>query len=67
MSGLSITHKLSTYGGSQLDMSESRQTSPHDQVARWRIISPREITTQLCGLELQRILKPKMICLFSFQ
>ncbi len=47
---LSFTHKVSTNGGPQFDISETGQASPHDQVAGWRIGSTSEITPELCDL-----------------
>ena len=47
---LSITHKVSTDGGPQFDISETGQASPHDQVAGWRIGSTSEIAPELCDL-----------------
>ena len=43
---LSITHKLSTDGGSRFDICKTRQSSPHNEVARWRISLPGEVTAQ---------------------
>ncbi len=47
---LSITHKVSTDGCPQFDISETGQASPHDQVAGWRIGSTSEIAPELCHL-----------------
>ena len=52
---LSITHKLSTDCGSEFDVYQARQASPHDHVSGWRIVGPGQIAAesrdfgQICG------------------
>lgn len=44
--GLSITHKLSTDDRSQFNVGQANQTSPHDLIARWRIMCTSQIAAQ---------------------
>ena len=43
---LSITHKFHADRRAQRDVSEARQSAPHDSVSRWRIVGARKITAE---------------------
>ena len=47
---LSITHKLSTESGSEFDVYQTRQASPHDHVSGWRVVGPGQIAAELRDL-----------------
>jgi adenylyltransferase/sulfurtransferase len=43
---LSITHKLSTDDRSQSDVGQTNQTSPHNLVAGWRVVSTSQVAAE---------------------
>nr|CAI0341662.1 hypothetical protein SHINE37_80052 [Rhizobiaceae bacterium] len=41
---LSITHKFSSDGCTEGDVSKTGEASPHDDIAWWRVLCPGEVT-----------------------